>query len=84
MPDRLGDEIVAAIDRGLEIRLRRPDAVHLAGDVEVVIEQPIAPGRRLHWRQIVSRVELLTLAGDHALAYTIAQGSAAIEEAPQP
>ncbi len=79
MADRLALDVLAALDDGLEIRLRRPSIPIAGHDLEVVLETYVGD-RRLSWTNVVSRDELVR--GDYALAHTIATGAHAIRNAP--
>lgn len=72
--------ILGAIDAGIEVRLRAFDGP-LAGDLESTLETWVGD-RRLSSRQRISRDDLESIAGDEALAYTIARQTWAIRHAP--
>lgn len=72
--------ILEAIDANIEVRLRRcPEPFD--GDVQVDLETWVGD-RKLASRQMIHRDDLESIAGDEALAYTIARQTWAIRNAP--
>ncbi len=81
MSSTLARAVLAAIDDGVEVRLRRPSIPIAGHDLEVVLETYVGD-RRLSWKNVVSREELTSLAGDASLAFTVDVGTDAIRNAP--